>query len=87
MIDNFEDHSLSLTAPVTSAETVSPSDTSDLAHVSRAIYIGVGGELSVQMVSGETVTFSNVLAGTWLPLRVGRVMSTGTTAAALLSLY
>jgi len=87
MTDVFEDHAVSLTAPVTSAEIVTPSDSTDLNQITRALYVGVGGELSVVMLSGAVITLSNVAPGVLYPLRVQRVMATGTTASALIGLY
>ena len=87
MNDTFDNHAVSLTSPVTDAEAVTPNDTSDLAHVTRALYVGVGGELSVQMLSGDLITLSNVQPGVVYPIRVRRIMATGTTAAALVGMY
>ena len=87
MNDVFEDHAQSLTSPVTAAETISPSDTTDLTQATRALYVGVGGELAVQMLSGDVVTLNNVQAGVLYPLRARRVMATGTTAAGLIGFY
>ena len=87
MIDDFEAHAPSLTAPASAADAITPNDTSALPHVTRAIYVGVGGELTVEMLSGDIVVFSNVQAGVLFPLRVTKVLATGTSAAALLGLY
>lgn len=72
--------------PAGHAEAVTPSDSGDLAYVSRGLYVGGAGNMAVIMVSGATVTFSNILAGTVLPIRVSRVKSTGTTATSILAL-
>lgn len=83
-------------APYTSADaTVSArravatttSDTVSSDDPTRAIYIGSGGSLRVEMVSGGVVTFTNVPAGTLLPIQVTRVYTTGTTATGLINLY
>lgn len=87
MTDEFEHHTPSLTSPVSAAIAISPSDTEDLSHVTRALFVGVGGELVVTMLSGDTATLSNVQPGVMYPLRVTRVHATGTTAAAVLGLY
>lgn len=70
------------------AEAVTPSDTTDLAMAaSQWIYVGAQGDLTVVMEHGETITFSNVPAGTLFnPLRVTRVMATGTSASAIVAL-
>lgn len=75
-----------LTGPAIDGEAVTPSDSVDLAYVSRALYIGGDGNLSVITKGGTTLTFTGVKAGTILPLRVSRVRATGTTATAIVSL-
>lgn len=72
--------------PATTAEVVVPGDSTDLVNVSRALWVGLGGDLTVIMQSGATVTFANVADGSLLPIRVTRVKSTGTTAASILGL-
>ena len=86
MQDDFETYTTSLTSPARDADPITPDDGADLAAVTRAIYVGSGGALQVQMVSGQTVTFENVLAGVVYPIRVARVMATGTTATGLVAL-
>lgn len=51
-----------------------------------AIYVGTTGDVAVQMLNGETVTFATVPAGAILPVKVQKVMSTNTTAAAMIGL-
>ena len=51
-----------------------------------AVYIGEGSALNVLTMSGQTVTFSNVVQGTILPVNVVRVFSTGTAAVKLIAL-
>lgn len=72
--------------PAVDAVAVTPSDSTDLTNVSRALWVGGAGNISVIMLSGSTVTFSNIGGGTLLPIRVSRVRSTGTTATSILSL-
>lgn len=86
MPDRFADMQASLSGPASSGFSIAPSDGDDLPEATRALYVGTGGHLSVRMLSGETLMLSNVLSGSFLPLRVTRVLSTGTTAAALVGL-
>ena len=74
-------------SPATKAAAITPSDSADLADVSRSIYVGGAGDIKVDMVLGGTVTLVGALAGTVLPIRVSRVYSTGTTATSLVNLY
>lgn len=74
--------------PARNAEVVTPSDTTTLAAVSRALYVGVAGNVSVQMAGvGTAIVFTGVLAGTILPIRITRVNSTSTTATNMVALY
>lgn len=80
MSDAFQNYSPGLDSPAANAADVTPSDSSDLAVFSRALYIGGAGNVSVVMLGGQTITFNGVPAGTLLPFRVRQVRSTGTTA-------
>jgi hypothetical protein len=72
--------------PAGHAEAVTPSDSTDLTYTSRGLWVGGAGNVSVIMASGATVTFSGIVAGTLLPIRVSRVRSTSTTASLMLAL-
>lgn len=74
MSDEFDTFQNGLTAPATRAAPITPHDTNDLTFVTRAIYVGGAGDLSVIMRAGDTVTFADVPAGTLLPIRVSRVL-------------
>lgn len=86
MKDEFAELKTGLTSPAREAALITPDDTADLSAPSRAIFVGQSGNLAVQMVSGQTVTFANLQAGMVYPLRVARVLATGTTASDVLSL-
>lgn len=69
---------------------VTPNDSTDLSGASRTkgflIYVGVGGDVVVDTIGGETsLTFKNMASGTILPVRVARVRtaSTATNMVAL----
>lgn len=73
--------------PAIRAAAVAPSDGADLAFVTRSLYVGVAGNVTLDMAeSGSTITFTGVPAGTFMPLRVKRVRSTGTTASSIVAL-
>jgi hypothetical protein len=67
-----------------SAFSITPNNTTDLAVVTTALYVGFTGNVSV-ICSGNTagVVFANVPGGSFLPLRVKRVTVSGTTASGL----
>ncbi len=86
MQDRFEGSSTGFDSPATHAFAVTPGDGSDLPEVTRALYVGAPGNISVVTLSNATVTLNGVGAGTILPLRVRRVRATGTTASAIVGL-
>ena len=65
------------TGPAVSAISVTPHDTNPLAFVSRALWVGVAGDVKVTMADGQAVTFKNLTVG-WHPLSVSIVWDTGT---------
>jgi len=73
--------------PASNAEDVTPDDGSDLATVSRALYIGMSGNLTVVMAGEQTVMFAGVPSGTFMPIRVKRVKASGTSASQIINLY
>jgi hypothetical protein len=75
--------------PAFGAVVITPADGTDIANPGnvRALYIGGGGNLNVDMADGTTVLFSNVPAGSIIPIRVKRVRNTSTTATLILALY
>lgn len=86
MPDPFASHQPGLTSPAEGGFAVTPSDTLDLLRTTRAVYVGTAGALRVTLLSGEVVTFSGVQAGVVYPLRLARVMATGTTAGGIVGL-
>jgi hypothetical protein len=59
----------------------------DSARAPRALWVGFAGDVNVLASDGSTGIIPNVQAGTLLPLRVRRVLSTNTTAAGLVWWY
>ena len=51
------------------------------------LYVGTGGNLHVLTHGGDDVVFSNVLGGTFIPVQVLKVFSTGTSAANIVALW
>jgi hypothetical protein len=72
-------------APASSAAAVTPSDTVDIAFVTRALYVGTSGTV-VAIIDGVAVTFVGVAGGSILPIRCSRVNSTSTTASNIVAL-
>jgi hypothetical protein len=60
------------------AVDVTPSDTVPLAQPS-VLYVGGGGSVSVVTANGSAVTFTGLLPGSIIPVRVIQVYATGTS--------
>ena len=69
------------------AAAVTPGATQITGTTQRGVclYVGGAGDLTVTMESGNSVTFTAVTAGTFLPILVTHV--TAATATAILALY
>lgn len=86
--NKYEHQGTELDSPASSAVVITPHDSTDLVKPSRGIYVGVGGDISVEMAgTGTAIVFVGVAAGTVLPFRVTRVNATATTATNLVSVY
>lgn len=86
MSDAFDDHAVGLTAPAQHAESITPSNGTDLVTATRALYVGQTGNVRVRLVTGDVVTLANMQGGVIYPVRVAQVFDTGTTAADLVGL-
>ncbi len=78
------------------ALSVTPSDTVDIPSVSSqdgrgnngcVLYVGSSGDLKIKTAGGDVVTFTGIPAGTFLPVQVLRVYSTGTSAGSIIALW
>ena len=88
MSDPIHNRAAELDSPAWDAWEITPSDETMVPRApTRALYIGVGGNLTVDMGAGRSVTFVGVLGGTILPIRVDMVFATGTTATDIIGLY
>jgi len=76
-----------LSSPSTHAAAVTPDDDNDLTYVTRGLFVGGAGNVAVITMGGDTVTFTGVVAGSILPIRVNRVKATGTTATDIMALW
>jgi hypothetical protein len=69
------------------AVEVDPSTLETLAIPGAVLYIGTGGDVKVDTVSGDTVTFKNLADGSVLAVQVKKVYNTGTDATDIIALY
>lgn len=75
------------TASSGSYGAITPSDSTTLS-MTRGLYIGGAGAVAIMgWEDSSAVTFAAVPAGTILPVRVKKVMSTNTTATNIVALY
>lgn len=86
-VDPFNGQSPTAQSPPTSGAAVTPADGADLASVTKALFVGGAGALAVVMADGSSVTLTGVTAGAYLPIRVARVKSTGTTATNIAAFF
>lgn len=84
-MDDFKNRVSGLDSPGYSGANLAPDDNSDLAKVTRALWIGGAGDLSVILASGDAVTFNN--ASSWMPLRIKKLNATGTTASDIVGVW
>lgn len=81
--DNHENEYKGVSAPGTPFN-ITPADGADLTYLTRAIYIGVAGDIKIDDAGGTTLTLA--LDSGWHPIRVARVYSTDTTATGIIGL-
>jgi len=84
-------HASNWESPARSAEELTPDNVTNLDVVTRALYVGGGGDISVAMDGGPDpilpVLFLAVPTGTILPIRIKRLRATDTTATSIIALY
>lgn len=74
--------------PASNAAAVTPHDSTNLTYITRGLYIGGDGNISVEMAdTGTAIVFVGLVAGTLLPIRVTRVNSTSTTATNIVAVW
>jgi len=67
---------------------VTPSDSVNLPYITRGLYVGVAGNVSVVLPNSSTVvTFVGVPAGQILPIQTTRVNAALTTATSIVALF
>ena len=79
---------------VSRAAAVTPSNTVDIPYVGGGdikwecvLYVGGAGNLRVLTAGEDDVTFTGVLAGSFLPVQVKRVFASGTSATNIVALW
>ena len=72
--------------PAEYAAAVTTSDSVNFTYITRGLYIGGAGNVSVLLADDTTVVFNGAVAGSILPIRAKRV-NTATTATNIVALY
>lgn len=73
--------------PAANADAITPSDSVDLTNSTRGIYVGVSGDITLDLVTtGTTIFFKAVPVGV-LPVQAKRVRATNTTATNLVGMW
>jgi hypothetical protein len=72
--------------PAKSLRAVTPHDTNELEYVSKALFIGNGGTLSLIAQEDTSAVSLTVGAGQIVPVRAKIVRATGTTATGIVAL-
>lgn len=70
------------------AAVVTPNDSTDLSYVTRAVFVGTGGNLEVTMAgTGTAIVITGVPDGAFLPICVARILNTNTTATNIVAFW
>ncbi len=80
--DNFSSDEPKLHSPATLIEEIFPDDQTELKNVTRALNVATSGTVRVMTVDG-TLGDVFIAAGGTFPVRVRRVLATGTTATGI----
>ena len=83
--DLFENFPLAFTMPYNDGFAITKSDDNELAQVTRGIYVGGAGNISLVTERGNTIVLKGALAGTILNVRAVKVLA-ATTATDLVGL-
>lgn len=83
----YDGRALSQTGSATALEPVAPTDDADLpGGPARGLFVGGAGDVVVHDGRGVEVVIASQ-ASQYHPVRIRRVLQTGTTATAILALY
>lgn len=74
-------------APATGAAAITPSNDANLATETRALLVGVAGNVRVTTKDGDDVVLTGLLAGNVYPICVVKVWATSTTATNIVGLW
>jgi len=84
--DNFSSYATGKDAPAEHAAAVTPHDSNNLTYTTRALWVGVAGNISIETAGGESAVILKGAVGL-VPVRVPRVNNTSTTATDIVALW
>lgn len=75
---------ISILQPGTNAFSITPSN--NAFEKTRGLYVGVSGDVEVEMAGGNTVIFTDLAAGVIHPLQVVKVLAGNTDATGIIGI-
>ncbi len=88
MADAYQYSSDTVASPGTRAVAITPHNTNALTDIPKALYVGVGGDITMRGLNGAAdVLWKNVQSGQIIPFRAQFIRSTGTTATNIVAIY
>lgn len=76
-----------LMGPAIGGFPITKSDSTVFSQATRGLWVGGAGDVAVRYMDGTTDTIQSVPAGAALPIRVDKVLATGTTATKISGWY
>jgi len=83
ILDKFQDHHNGLTGPICGGFDITPDDANDLAQMTRGVMVSSAGDVAVVLRDGDAITLPGLAPGVIYPLRIAKVLMTGTTATGI----
>jgi len=82
MADSFSEFAVGMTGPAANSAAITPSDSTDLDYVTRAVSADVAGPLRYAPVGteGDAIVTRFIPAGVQIAIRAKRIYATGTDA-------
>lgn len=72
-------------APPASTESITPNDSTDLTDNSiRGLSVNVDGNVALELIDDTTSVIVTLTSGQIHPMRIGKVLATGTTATGII---
>lgn len=83
--DRYQTSAVGKTDPAEDGFSITPDDNSNLPEYTRGIYIGGAGDIVIQTKKGTELYFVGCLAGTFLPIRAKKVLSSSASSPTVIT--